>query len=375
MKRALPYAVFAFFVASFALNAQSPLFTHRLADPDDYMRLNEVANWMRGQSWYDLSMPRLSPGAHTVVHWARLLDLPIALAALPFIKSYGLVNALLTASFFVPLAYFALLLWLLSALSAPVAGDDNAPLSVPLVLFAPILLFNYTPGRVDHHGVQALIAGFGLLSLSNIILEKNGASFAILAALGFACGFWIGAEALLWAIIFIACLAVAAAWQGGKVARAAALFGIALSAFTTLLIPIALPAAQFSSRALSWFSPAYIVFAALSGMIFVLGLAARNASRGWRLALYAALGLGAAAAFFTLIPSAVQGPFANYDAFDATTMLASIGEAIPLSHAFHVNRFMPATFIPAAITFFRLLFLPLAALIAALFAARKASSA
>ena len=73
------------------------------------------------------------------------------------------------------------------------------------------------------------------------------------------------------------------------------------------------------------------------------------------------MGLAAADAFFILIPTAWQGPFADYDSFDATTALANITEAQPLSRALHIQRFMPATLIPASLTFIRLLFLPLVA--------------
>jgi len=52
-----------------------------LADPDDYMRLDEVMNWLQGQGWFDLSQPRVSPGTGTIIHWARLLDIPIAILA------------------------------------------------------------------------------------------------------------------------------------------------------------------------------------------------------------------------------------------------------------------------------------------------------
>jgi len=76
------------------------------------MRLNETIKLLQGQGWFDLSHPRLSPGSNTVVHWSRLLDLPLAALMLPFIKLLGMQNAALLASFIVPPATFALLLWL-----------------------------------------------------------------------------------------------------------------------------------------------------------------------------------------------------------------------------------------------------------------------
>jgi len=225
--------------------------------------------------------------------------------------------------------------------------------------------------------VQAIIAAFGLLSLGRIIMGDKGVLFATLSALAFGCGFWIGAEALPWAILFIACLGVAAAWQSGNVARNAALFGLCLSLFTAALIPVALPASEFSSRALSWFSPAYAIFAALAGGVLIIGwaLGRLTPNKILRLALYAACGSVAMLIFFILIPSATQGIFTDYDRFDATTALDNIGEAVPLTKMMHINRYMPASFVPALLVFSRLLVLPIVALGACWFAARKARGA
>jgi len=371
--KGIPFGVFAFFVFCFAFHPFSPFFTHHLADPDDYMRLNEVVSWLSGQSWYDLSSPRLSPGAQTIIHWSRLVDLPIALIALPFIKPMGLTSAVLMASMIVPLIWFAVLLALLSALGRISGLKERAPLVCVMVLFAPMLLFNYTPGRVDHHGIQAIIAGFGLLGLGQILRDEHGKTFAILVAFAFSCGFWIGAEALPWVILFVTLLALACAWRGGQIARDAALFGICLPLFTLLFIPLALPPAEYSSQALSWFSPAYAIFAALAGGVFVAGWIVGHSvhNKAARLSLYALLSILAGSAFFVVIPSSLHGPFTDYDTFDATTALDNITEAQPLIRALHFNPYMPITLIPLGMTFARLLALPLLAVFVCLTCAKR----
>jgi hypothetical protein len=373
----IPFAVFSFFILSCLLQASSPVYTHHLADPDDYMRLNEVVAWLRGQDWYDLSVPRLSPNAHTVVHWSRLIDMPIALLAQAFIPTLGIIKGVMAAAMIVPFLWFGVLMGLLPKLAAPIIGHTRATATCVLVLFAPMLLFNYTPGRVDHHGIQAIIAGFGLFCLSQIVLGQRARLCAALAAFGFACGFWIGAEALPWAMLFIACLGIAASWQGRETAREAAIFGLCLPLFTTAMIPAALPATEFSSRALSWFSPAYAIFAVLAGGIFVFGwlMTTRVDNRYLRSAIYAALGLIAAAAFFGIIPSAWRGPFADYDAFDATTALDNITEAQPLAHSLRLDWFRPLTVIPLMALFARVLVLPLLALGTCVFGLRHTRGA
>ncbi|MDX2028506.1 MAG: hypothetical protein SFW62_07715 [Alphaproteobacteria bacterium] len=372
--RLLPLAVFAFVALSFLYHPQSSFRTLALADPDDYMRLNQVINWLQGQSWHDLSQPRMSPGAGTIVHWSRLVDLPIAFFMLPFIKLFGMANAALLASFIVPLILLGLLLALVPALAEPLVGRDRANLAALFVLFAPSLLFNFTPGRVDHHAYQILIAGFGLLALERMMRDEKGWRFAVAAAVAFACGMWIGAEVLPGLILFLACLMGAAGWRGGFVLRNAALFGTTLPLATAALLPLALRTSEFSSRALSWFSPAYLIFAALAGGALVCSwfLGRQTNKKPLRLALILAFSFLAAMLFFQWVPAAWHGPFADISQFNTSVALDNISEAQPLMRGFAISPHNPSSWLAALGIFVRFLMLPLAAFAAVLYAARKA---
>src|SRR5260370_41349134 len=46
---------------------------------DDAMRLVEVRDLLAGQGWFDLTQYRLNPPDGVVMHWSRLIDLPLAL--------------------------------------------------------------------------------------------------------------------------------------------------------------------------------------------------------------------------------------------------------------------------------------------------------
>src|SRR5262245_57481523 len=46
---------------------------------DDAMRLVQVRDLLGGQAWFDLTQYRLSPPDGVVMHWSRLIDLPIAI--------------------------------------------------------------------------------------------------------------------------------------------------------------------------------------------------------------------------------------------------------------------------------------------------------
>src|ERR1700704_7183794 len=45
---------------------------------DDAMRLVEVRDLLAGQGWFDLTQYRLDPPAGGVMHWSRIVDVPIA---------------------------------------------------------------------------------------------------------------------------------------------------------------------------------------------------------------------------------------------------------------------------------------------------------
>jgi len=62
------------------------------SDDDDVMRLVEVRDLLAGQSWFDLTQYRLGLDGGTLMHWSRLIDLPIAVlirALRPFMSPAG----------------------------------------------------------------------------------------------------------------------------------------------------------------------------------------------------------------------------------------------------------------------------------------------
>ena len=54
----------------------------QMSDPDDYMRLLQVQDWLAGQSWWDVANYRMGSPPGADMHWSRLVDLPIAAAIL-----------------------------------------------------------------------------------------------------------------------------------------------------------------------------------------------------------------------------------------------------------------------------------------------------
>jgi hypothetical protein len=237
-------------------------------------------------------------------------------------------------------------------------------------------LMNFVPGRVDHHGLEVLVAGFGLLSLERMVDgDRHANRYAILTSIIFACGLWMGTEALPWVILFVAYLALAAAWKGGDLLRRAVVFGLAFTAATAAVLPLAIAPAEYTSLALSWYSAADVVFAGLAAFMFIgAWLVGRRVENTWgRLAVMAIFGLFAAAAFYVIVPDVINGPFANYDDFDSGTALAIIGEAQPMSHRLQYNPYNHLQVYAAAMSALQNLLFPVCGIIALAFAAYRAT--
>ncbi len=361
----LPLAVFTYFVLCFLLDPNSTFRTHQLLDPDDYMRLNQAINWLQGQGWHDLSHPRLSPGEHVSVNWSRLVDLPIVFFMLPFVQWLGIQNAALIASFIVPITLFGLLLAVMTSVARPLIGKDRANLAAVMLLFMPAILFNFSPGRVDHHGYHLLVSGFGLLCLERLMLCRRGFIPAIAGGIVWACGLWIGAECLPWLIIFCSCLTIYASWRGGVILRNAALFGLTLALASTALLPLAVAPQEFSNFTITWFSAAYTIFSGLIGLVFILGwLLGRKVEKIWlRMMLMAILALLSAIVFFALVPEAWRGPYADFDVITSSLILDNVSEAQPFLAALHLHIYNPKTFLFAIPASLRTIFLPFFGLI------------
>lgn len=137
-------------------------------DPDDQLRLQQVRDLLAGQGWFDLHQYRIDAvGGGVVMHWSRLVDLPIAAVMLLFRPLLGQEGAEMAALLLVP----GLTLLAILALAAWIAVRMLPRAALPVVLltvaFAVPVIVQVLPGRIDHHGWQialALIAMAGFLN-------------------------------------------------------------------------------------------------------------------------------------------------------------------------------------------------------------------
>ena len=48
-----------------------------MLDADDYLRLQQVRDWLGGQSFFDVTQYRVDPPRGLPMHWSRIVDLPL----------------------------------------------------------------------------------------------------------------------------------------------------------------------------------------------------------------------------------------------------------------------------------------------------------
>ncbi len=185
---------------AFNLRQGTPL----MVDPDDFMRMAEVRDWMSGQSWFDVTQYRINPPEGGPMHWSRLLDVPIAAMITMFMLfvSQPVAEHLTTA--ILPLMLLGLLMWLIFRATRILADDRVALLAAFLVPTYPLIIRQFMPGRVDHHGWQIIMAALAMLAL----FDRSPKRGAVVMAFALSVWMHISIEGLPYAVMFGGLLAL-----------------------------------------------------------------------------------------------------------------------------------------------------------------------
>ena len=300
-----------------------------LAGPDDFMRLVQVVDWVDGQAWNDLVQRRLNPPHGVAMHWSRLADIPLAAAVVLGEPWLGRDEALQAAVLIVPALLGGCFIGLFCWASAPLAPNRQ---TLPVVLMIPALLGpmqQFRPGRIDHHGLQLLLA---ILAIGYLIrvLESHGSPAVAggprlhsprrsqhgrgAAALGAVCGvsLAVGLETLPFIAAVTAALGLAWVLRGNG-AELLWAFGIGLSATTLAMLALTRPPAEWTTIACDRLSVGQLPLALLA---LAVGAAAsrvpgRVAGTMARLILPAGIGMAGLALIALTLPACVLIPYAN----------------------------------------------------------------
>ena len=296
-----------------------------LGDTDDATRLVQVRELIAGAPWFDTTLSRMGAPALLVSHWSRLVDLPIAI----LMTLFGLVlqpaTAELATRFVWPLVVLLVLMRLMVREAEARGGPMAGVLLLILAVQAMTAMFQFIPGRIDHHNMMILGTVSGLVVLLRVrAAPGQGVLAGALIGLGLAVGYEPLALTLA-AVLAMALLAVFdRAWLPGV--RIAA---VSMAASLTLAFVATVPPSRWLAAHCDVLSLNMVVLFACgaAGLAAVERYGARWSVPGCLAVLAGCGGIGALL-FAGLNPKCLGGPFGEID---------PAVRAIWLDHVFEFN--------------------------------------
>ena len=297
-------------------------------DTDDAMRMVTATDLLHGQPWQDLIEHRDNVPFGGLMHWSRLVDAPITLLMAIASPLVGSAQAGNVAAIVWPLLMLLPLFALAVAVTRRLVPAAGAFTALGLTALNLVLIVEFTPGRVDHHSVQILIAQTTLLVL---LIWRERVWGGVLAGFLTATALAIGLETLPIAIATI--LAYAGCWIAAPLRLRAALIAFGLSFATSMAahMLLAYPPSAYLAPACDALSIVYVAAAGFSA-VALIGAAVIGSRLALppRLALLAELGIAACAVTVALYPQCLGGPYAGVDPQVLVRYFAGIGEAQPV---------------------------------------------
>lgn len=309
-------------------------------DNDDVMRLVEVRDFLAGQSWFDLTQYRLGLEAGTLMHWSRLVDLPIA----ALIRFFGLFvstreQAEALALTVWPLSLAVAFLFATGLAGRRLGGTITMHIALGLACFFLFTSLRFYPGNIDHHNIQLTALMFVVANLVDRRVEGYSHAFAGLAA---AFAIAIGAETV--PVVAVACIVVALqwAWHGESFGHAARSFGLSLSFSITALFIATIPPSHYAAVTCDNLSLGFYSLSAIGGAgLFAAAFWGKGTGLKGRILLLLALGAAVLAAALLIAPQCLGNPLGNLDPMLVQLWLDHVAEAQPAWVQLHI---MPDTF-------------------------------
>jgi len=298
---------------------------------DDIMRLVEVRDLINGQAWSDLRQYRLDPPG-VLMHWSRLIDLPLAASILLLKPLIGMHDAEAVTLFVWPLLLFVAALALIMAIARLMSnGAPTSQISAAvLTMLAAPALVHFRPGAIDHHSAQIDL----LLSMLVFALQiERSAIKAALAGLSASLSLAIGLEMLP----AIATISVAVTglfiWRGAPVARQVAAFAGALAASSLGFALALLPSQALASPVCDALGGPLLlsIVGGSVGLILMVAIDRCHSAIWLRLISAAGSAAALAATAIWLFAGSLAAPYAQLDPLVVSLWLDNVQETTSLA--------------------------------------------
>lgn len=325
------------------------------SDPDPWLRLTLVREWLSGGSWYSHIVTHSGAPTDVITSpWTRPLDLVIAAFTSLQPHHLSLSDRLLHSALLLPIVWMSLFLFGLMRAVRHITTAPLAPLMTAVMLcLAPMMGNYFGTANADHHGMLAAVFACTLATLftpspSPRTLIATGALFGLLL--------WISPETM-------PIIAAAYGWYGLRWLMGEAVAMRQLRTLSTATILTAILALVVERPSAEWLTPVYdslsapllfpLLLSALAASMLSLFPASRFASR---LMLGVATSLIVLGGTYLVYPLMFAGSSAFADAYVVTTFLPSISEMHSVFDPSNSTAFIAAMLLqPMAVLVFLLL--------------------
>lgn len=277
------------------------------------MRMVRIVDLVEGQAWTDPVQWRLNPPDGVAMHWSRIADLPVAAAVSLLAPVLGAHRAMQLAAFVVPPMLGGLFVPLFFWASYPLTErrEFMAPFTMAGALVMPLVQF--APGRIDHHGLQLVLATVASGFLFRCLRSRSSTAASALGVV-VAASLAVGLEMLPF-VAAAACI-LAVSWILDRdMAASLCAFASATAAGLLVSYPLTVPPAEWTAPVCDRMALPHLV-AALIGAV---AAAPVWLVRHWppmvrmpvRIAVAVGTGIVYAAILWLAFPQCAAGPYAE----------------------------------------------------------------
>ena len=297
-------------------------------DPDDFLRLQQIRDFLAGQSWFDLTQYRLGAPVGLPMHWSRLVDMPVLLFLVPLKPLIGQHLAEVVAVIAAPLLTLLALMVAIAMIVRRLIDPNTATviLACLLALSAPAVFLQVHPARIDHHGWQIVFAALAVAALLQRDPRRSGIGAGIALALYLNISIegapfvvaTIGIVALLWAFDRESGLRLTGAlWS--------------LAAMTLLATLITAPGYRWHEQMCDAVMPSHIAALTIASITaaFAVRLGSARAAP-MRIALLSGAAAVTLAVFGFMTPQCLGSPFGQMDPLVGSFWYDNVVEGMPV---------------------------------------------
>ena len=297
-------------------------------DPDTWLRLTLVRDWLLGGSWYDHSVAHSNaPFTGSTSPWTRPLDMVIALMASLQPETVELNLRLMRASLLLPPLWMTLLVVGIHRAIRTILPLPSAYMMASVLVMTMPPLWNYfSLGNADHHAPLAVLF---IWAMGGVLQESPSRRLMLFTGVLLGLQLWISVEALI--LIALVYSWYGLCWLRGDARKARNLAWLATATALTTLVALLV-----ERPSAAWLTPIYdsISIVQVGAVIFSALLAwALRIVPTYTLRQRLTLAVTGGAALLALItityPQLLYGPMVGVNPFIISDFLPNISEAKP----------------------------------------------